>query len=43
MQHAMLRELRLPALPEPPDVADALAVGLCQYYAMKPSAAARLR
>jgi crossover junction endodeoxyribonuclease RuvC len=35
MQHAMLRELRLPALPEPPDVADALAVALCHYYATK--------
>jgi crossover junction endodeoxyribonuclease RuvC len=35
MQHAMLRELGLPALPEPPDVADALAVALCHYYSMK--------
>jgi crossover junction endodeoxyribonuclease RuvC len=35
MQHAMLRELRLSALPEPPDVADALAVALCHYYATK--------
>jgi crossover junction endodeoxyribonuclease RuvC len=35
MQHAMLRELRLAALPEPADVADALAVALCHYYATK--------
>ena len=35
MQHAMLRELRLPVLPEPPDVADALAAALCHYYALK--------
>jgi crossover junction endodeoxyribonuclease RuvC len=32
MQHAVLRELNLPRLPEPPDVADALAVALCHYY-----------
>lgn len=35
MQHAMLRELNLAVLPEPPDVADALAVALCHYYATK--------
>jgi crossover junction endodeoxyribonuclease RuvC len=35
MQYAMMRELRLPTLPEPPDVADALAVALCHYYATK--------
>jgi crossover junction endodeoxyribonuclease RuvC len=35
MQHAMLRELSLAALPEPTDVADALAVALCHYYAIK--------
>ena len=35
MQHAMLRELGLPTLPEPPDVADALAAALCHYYAVK--------
>jgi crossover junction endodeoxyribonuclease RuvC len=35
MQYAMLRELGLPALPEPPDVADALAAALCHYYAEK--------
>jgi crossover junction endodeoxyribonuclease RuvC len=32
MQRAIQRELRLPQLPEPPDVADALAVALCHYY-----------
>jgi crossover junction endodeoxyribonuclease RuvC len=32
MQHAMLRELNLPRLPEPHDVADALAVALCHYH-----------
>ncbi len=31
MQHAMLRELNLPTLPEPHDVADALAIALCGY------------
>jgi crossover junction endodeoxyribonuclease RuvC len=35
MQHAMLRELGLPTLPEPADVADALAVALCHFYSMK--------
>ena len=33
MQHAMLRELGLPKLPEPHDVADALAIALCHYFA----------
>ena len=32
MQQAIQRELRLTAVPEPPDVADALAVALCHYY-----------
>ena len=32
MQFAMLRELNLPRLPEPHDVADALAIALCHYY-----------
>jgi crossover junction endodeoxyribonuclease RuvC len=32
MQHAILRELKLPRLPEPHDVADALAIALCHYY-----------
>jgi crossover junction endodeoxyribonuclease RuvC len=32
MQMAIERELRLGARPEPPDVADALAVAICHYY-----------
>jgi crossover junction endodeoxyribonuclease RuvC len=32
MQHAIRRELDLASVPEPPDVADALAVALCHYY-----------
>jgi crossover junction endodeoxyribonuclease RuvC len=32
MQAAITRELRLEAVPEPPDVADALAVAICHYY-----------
>jgi crossover junction endodeoxyribonuclease RuvC len=32
MQAAIQRELRLPKLPEPADVADALAIALCHYY-----------
>jgi crossover junction endodeoxyribonuclease RuvC len=32
IQRTIQRELRLPALPEPPDVADALAAALCHYY-----------
>jgi crossover junction endodeoxyribonuclease RuvC len=35
MQYTMLRELKLPALPEPPDVADALAVALCHCYTQR--------
>ena len=31
MQLAMLREFRLATLPEPHDVADAMAIGLCHY------------
>lgn len=33
MQYTILRELRLNAVPEPPDVADALAIALCHYHA----------
>lgn len=33
MQHAVTRELRLAKLPEPHDVADALAIALCHYFA----------
>jgi crossover junction endodeoxyribonuclease RuvC len=32
MQLAIRRELQLAEVPEPPDVADALAVALCHYY-----------
>jgi crossover junction endodeoxyribonuclease RuvC len=32
VQRAIQRELGLPELPEPPDVADALAIALCHYY-----------
>ena len=32
MQLTMLRELNLPRLPEPNDVADALAIALCHYH-----------
>jgi crossover junction endodeoxyribonuclease RuvC len=35
MQFTMQRELGLPRLPEPNDVADALAVALCHYYALR--------
>jgi|SRR5579883_2536285 len=35
MQYAVMRELGLAKLPEPHDVADALAVALCHYHAMK--------
>ena len=34
MQYAIMRELGLAKLPEPADVADALAVALCHYYAL---------
>lgn len=33
MQHAITRELGLSAIPEPHDVADALAIALCHYFA----------
>ncbi|EAQ80153.1 crossover junction endodeoxyribonuclease ruvC [Blastopirellula marina DSM 3645] len=32
VQLSVQRELSLPEIPEPPDVADALAVALCHYY-----------
>jgi len=35
MQHAICREMGLGTVPEPPDVADALAVALCHLYSMK--------
>jgi len=43
MQHSVQRELSLPELPEPADVADALAAALCHYYlgVKQPSASVR--
>lgn len=35
MQLAMQRELNLPKLPEPHDVADALAIALCHYHSRR--------
>ncbi len=35
MQHAIKAELRLSALPEPNDVADASAVALCLYHSVR--------
>jgi len=35
VQRTIQRELSLAAVPEPPDVADALAVALCHYYMQK--------
>jgi crossover junction endodeoxyribonuclease RuvC len=35
MQRTIQRELGLTKLPEPPDVADALAAALCHYYVQK--------
>jgi crossover junction endodeoxyribonuclease RuvC len=32
VQHAVQRELRLAQLPDPADVADALAIAMCHYY-----------
>jgi crossover junction endodeoxyribonuclease RuvC len=37
MQEAIRRELNLPQLPEPPDVADALAIALCHCYLSRTS------
>jgi crossover junction endodeoxyribonuclease RuvC len=39
MQEAIRRELNLPQLPEPPDVADALAIALCHCYLTRHSSA----
>ncbi len=41
VQHAIQYELGLAQLPEPPDVADALAVALCHYYLKEKPAAVR--
>ncbi|MGL6195715.1 MAG: crossover junction endodeoxyribonuclease RuvC, partial [Thermoguttaceae bacterium] len=35
MQRAIQLELSLPTYPEPPDVADALAIALCHFYLSK--------
>jgi|ERR1043165_7224502 crossover junction endodeoxyribonuclease RuvC len=40
VQRTIQHELGLAQLPEPPDVADALAVALCHYYTHKASGAA---
>jgi crossover junction endodeoxyribonuclease RuvC len=32
VQQAILREFGLPEVPEPPDVADAMAIALCHHY-----------
>jgi crossover junction endodeoxyribonuclease RuvC len=37
IQEAIRRELNLPAIPEPPDVADALAIALCHCYLSRQS------
>jgi crossover junction endodeoxyribonuclease RuvC len=42
VQRAVQQELRLKELPEPPDVADALAIALCHYY-LQPEWAALAR
>jgi crossover junction endodeoxyribonuclease RuvC len=39
MQEAIRRELNLPQVPEPPDVADALAIALCHGYLSRQSSA----
>ena len=38
VQRAIQRELQLASLPEPADVADALAIALCHYYVTKTGA-----
>lgn len=37
MQHAIQLQLGLPHPPDPPDVADALAIALCHFFATKTS------
>lgn len=37
MQHAIQLQLGLTRPPDPPDVADALAIALCHFFATKPS------
>lgn len=43
MQEAVQRELSLRALPEPADVADALAVALCHFHALRRAETGALR
>jgi crossover junction endodeoxyribonuclease RuvC len=43
VQRAIQRELELPNIPEPPDVADALAVALCHNYLRDKPTIARLK
>jgi crossover junction endodeoxyribonuclease RuvC len=38
IQRAIQRELQLAAVPQPADVADALAIALCHYYLTKTGA-----
>jgi crossover junction endodeoxyribonuclease RuvC len=40
VQRTIQRELALAKVPEPPDVADALAVALCHFYVQKLDAVA---
>ena len=32
MQFAVMRELNLKQVPDPPDIADAMAIGICHYF-----------
>lgn len=41
VQLAVQRELGLAKIPDPPDVADALAIALCHYHALRKPAALR--
>jgi len=43
VQEAIQRELQLSTLPEPPDVADALAIALCHWYGTKQGLGARIQ
>jgi len=43
MQAAICQEFRLAAPPEPPDVADALALALCHYYCHRSGAVLELK
>ena len=43
VQQAVQRELNLPTLPDPPDVADALAIAMCHYHLVHGPAGLLLR